>query len=166
MKKLVAFTAPMILLLSMTGCMIGPLDGQHIGSLSKKVEFSGATGDPNEWIYIQAQHPTTKQWTTIGNAKTSPSAIDAYDSDWYYFSNKVEIPGQYWKYTGPNNLFTAEVRCKSSGSTSYMDNKMLGFTTGFWTFFDPQETVYTQSELWQFAGNGHSVTVTGTFYPK
>jgi len=166
MNKLIALTAPMVLLLASTGCMIAPLDGQNIGSLSQQVEFSGVTEQANEWVYIQAQNPNTLDWVTIGTAKTGSSPYDAYDTDWYLFSTNLQIPGKYWSYTGANNEFTAEVRCKSSGSTSYMGNKMLGFTTGFWVFFDPDEYAYTQSELWQFAGNGHSVTVTGIFYPE
>ena len=144
-----------------TGCMMSPLEGDYVGSISAPVSFNGATPTPGELVRIQARRPSTGTWHTIRNVYTGSSAVGGYGTDWYLFGASVAIPNRYWQYQpGPGYNMTAEVRAIAASGPS---GGLVTFNQAFAEYFDPAETEYSLNDLLSNAGNGPTVTVTGTY---
>ena len=133
-----------------TGCMTSPGHNQWIDDESDPVQFSGFLLDGNEWVKIQAKHPTNG-WTTIGWTKSGTTSYHWSDSDWYSWNKSIVIPASYWTYGG-SGYTKAEVR-----AIQYSNNQNLAtFENGFSGYWDYTETL---GDLWMDHGHGNSVTI-------
>lgn len=153
------------LVISFTGCMTGPYDGQEFATTSDDVSFRGFTDTPGEIVLIQARRrpssydwwettPRNHEWMTIATAVTSRSGYSYLNQRWYPWSAKTEIDWDYWVVSQQNLIgdfewwdhdYVTEIRaCTLSGEP------LATFKDDFYSFFDPNRSPY---EMWNEHGN-------------
>ena len=125
-----------LMLLSATGCMIAPLDGDTIPTTDSKIHCLGATQNPNDMIHVEAWNWLNNSWDIIEHANTGTSPVNAHGSQWYVWSTTIQIPEfWYWQFNGRGTAY-AEIRSRRFDGDDDWEGEEL------WTF-----------ETWEFEPN-------------
>ena len=113
------------------------------------------------WFAFKPDDHRRERGTRFDTPTPTRRPVGGYGSDWYLFGTSVAIPNRYWQYhPGPGFNMQAEVRAIAASGPS---GGLVTFNQTFYEYFDPAETEYSLNDLLSNAGNGPTVTVTGTY---
>ena len=88
-----------LLLVSASGCMIGPTHGDHIGSIENKIGPGGFVLDGDMLIKVQAWNFEMERWETVATTRSrkGSNAWDGYEFH-YWQSPQFALDYKYWHY--------------------------------------------------------------------
>ncbi|MFO0922455.1 MAG: hypothetical protein U0905_08225 [Pirellulales bacterium] len=119
-----------LLLSVLTGCMIGPTDGQHLGyeygSYIKPITAGGFLAKPNTTVLIQAYNWRLRRWDTVATTRSRSSSYHWDGRDWYYWqTTSFRLSTPYW------NSYWGEADCKLRAVSE--DVNLVTFREWNWT---------------------------------
>lgn len=152
-QKSLMCTLGVALALTTTGCMTSPGHGEIVGKKSDKVYFGGYLTDPDQWVSIQARHPSSG-WITIGYAKSKSYSFTFDGTQWYPWSVKLIVPNSYWTAIGYgyNKVDVRALRYSTGGA-------LATWKGDFSDWFDVNESL---GDLWNEHGHGSTATIFAT----
>jgi hypothetical protein len=118
-----------LLVMSASGCMIGPTHGEHIGSIENKIRPGGFVLDGDMLIEVQAWNFEIKRWETVATTRSlkGSNAWDGYD--WHYWqSPQIALDDEYW------HIATFWVRGREGPIPMYAKLRALGDGGSIYTF--------------------------------
>jgi hypothetical protein len=85
-------------LMTASGCMLAPFDGQRVAATTSTISFSGYDLSPNQPVSIQAWNFSQNQWVQIGTTTSSATVSLTYPdgSELYGWSYSAVLPAAYW----------------------------------------------------------------------
>lgn len=108
----------MVLLLSVTSCMMNPEDGDYIAHRVPTRFFDGYIPHPGETVEVQVYDTTSGVWRTFAEATSSTTPEVYITGTWYYWQVDAHIPRQarYWPLASSGD---ATIRALNRGSSVY-----------------------------------------------
>lgn len=124
------------LAITLTGCMLGPNDGQTLASTSSVIPFGGYTANPNERVQVEA-FDVLSTWTPIANTTTAATSITYDGTALYNWSVNAAVPASGWRRgtTG----FVARVRARVGVS---LESTAFTFTPDMWSCLNDHPGIY------------------------
>lgn len=151
--KLLFGILAMGLVMTSTGCMTSPGQGEMIGNRNDPVTFSGFVLGPNERVLIQAKHPVAG-WLTISSARSAAVAYTYHGTSWHPWGRAVRVPTSFWTASGFGMVKT-EVR-------AVMHPKGYALPTFHGKFEDWFNPNQSPGEMFSEHGAGSTATIYAT----
>ena len=88
-----------VLVVSVSGCMIGPTNGENIGSIENKIAPGGFVLEGDMLIEVQSWNFEMERWETVATTRSGKgsNAWDGYN--WHYWqSPPFALDDKYWSY--------------------------------------------------------------------
>jgi len=137
--------------LALSGCMVSPGDGDHIGHYATPVHPGGFTLTPHQLVLVEAWDPKLNYWVIIQFDFTdnAPTPYQFDGKDWYHWQvSSLSIPRKYWDGVGTLN-------CKLRAT---VNGNAIGTFTNWHSCFHPRKSL---GQLWSECGAGASMTIYG-----
>lgn len=132
-----------VVVASLTGCMIAPLDGETLPDKTTPLWFLGATPSPNQIMHIEVYNHRTEGWDIIGHTTTATHKLEAHGMNWYLWSCEVQISEYEFYWTRDTTGEYAEVRAKRfEDATDYEGLSVLTFKSWEWAPDEMLSTFY------------------------
>lgn len=107
----------LIILLSLSGCMLSPLDGGSVSSKDQTFSASGFINVPDTAVFVWARRPGTETWTplyttsgVIATLSTSSGSPDSAGTYWYGWSDTFRLPSNSSSWQKVGNSLTIELQ--------------------------------------------------------
>ncbi len=92
-----------LMVVSISGCMIGPTSGDHIGNIQNRISPGGFVLDGDSLIEVQAYNFESRRWVTLATTRSSSGSIAWENIDWHYWqSPQFSLPFEYWDVSWGN----------------------------------------------------------------
>ncbi len=81
-----------VLFLALSGCLLGPNQGQVLCGANASVSFWGYSNAPNQTVYLQSATSRDGRFTTFSQVVTAANPTQYAGAQIYHFSKNVTIP--------------------------------------------------------------------------